>query len=249
MRNRDAWLAALAATLGISEEACRREAAPQVQQVASAASSSAPVVVETAPSASADIAPSATASAIASAAPSASASAVVKPKIDTNPFANVDPIQGICGASMEPIGSCGVSTYRPGMIGTAAGIGSIGLGHSNACGAPGNRPSTNTSARAEIALSVNGGTAGDDHVATNLRPRFRACANQALAADPSMQGKVVLVVKIGANGLVDTSDVASNNGVSTAAAQCMARIAKNTIFPSGAARTLTIAINQTKQSP
>jgi hypothetical protein len=251
MRNRDAWLAAIAAALGISEEACKHDAAPQAQAVASASAS----VAASAPSASADTMPSATAS--ASAAPSASASvAAIKPV--PNPLGTVDPMSGLCGASVQnqlnqltTNGSCGVSTYQPGTIGSG-GIGSLNtIGHSNACGAPGH-PSpmpTTSSPRAEVTLNVTGGAAGDDHIATNLRPRFRACANQALRSDPSEQGKIVVSVKIAANGEVSSADVASNSGISAASAQCMARMLRNAQFPAGAARTINVAIAQTKQSP
>jgi len=256
MRNRDAWLAAIAAAMGISEEACRRDAAPQAQQVVSAAASSSVMVAATAPSASADTTPSATASAsaIASAAPSASTSTTTIAKPSASDAAKLRELsQAICGAVPQNVfnGSCGVSNSRPGTIGSG-GIGSLNtIGHSNACGAPGNVPfsSTSNATRAEVALIVGGGAAGDDHVATNLRPRFRACANQALRQDPSQQGKLVITVKIGANGEVASADVASNQGLSPASAQCMVRMVKNAQFAAGAARTLTIAIAQTKQSP
>lgn len=229
MRSRDAWLAAIAATLGISEEACRREAAPQIQQVASAAaaSSSAPVIAATAPSASADTTATATASVIASAAPSASVPSIAK--VSPSDQAKLLEIsQAICGA-----------VPRQNV-----------LLQNGACGAIGTQPnSPTTSPRAEITLFVSGGAAGDDHVATNLRPRFRACANQALMQDPSQQGKLVIIVKIAANGEVTSADVASNAGLSPASAQCMTRMVKNAQFPAGAARTLDVAINQTKQSP
>ncbi len=252
MRNREAWLAAIATALGISEEACRRDAAPQVQQVASAASSIAPVVAETAPSASA----------VASAAPSASGSvaSLVKPAPSMTPQQQL--MQAICGASvqnqlqnMPANGICGVSVNPPNRLpgnlscGATVNTGRIpGGGSCGGIGAPPQQQGTR-GVTAVVNVSLTGGASGDDHVAASLRPRFRACANQALAQDPSQQGKLVIVAVIAANGEVTNSNVSNNTGLSGSSAQCMARMVRNAQFPAGAVRTITVAIVQTKQSP
>jgi hypothetical protein len=253
MRTRDAWLAAIAAALGISEDACRHDAAPQLQQVASAAASSiAPIIALTAPSASADVAPSASTNAIASAsatpnataAPNASALLAILSK--QAPTTMPQDMQAICGASVQTRrqnipgnGSCGAI---PSNMNRFPGNGSCG-----GVGAP-LQPQTAHPA-AVVSVSLTSGAAGDDHVAAALRPRFRNCANQALAQDPSQQGKLVIAAAVAANGEVTTAAVASNTGLSGNSAQCMARIVRNAQFPAGAARTIMIAIVQTKQSP
>ena len=256
MRNRDAWLAAIAAALGISEEACRRDAAPQVQQVATPASSSVSVVAATAPSASADIAPSATA--VASAAPSASASAaVVKPLTSAQTLQELS--HAICGAvaqnTLQLNAACGGTAQ---VLQQMPGNGSCGAMPQNripgggACGGIGAPQQQGTGVRgptAVIAVTVTGGATGDERVVNVLRPRMRACANQALSQDPSQQGKLLVTVTVAANGDVQKADITNNAGLSAASAQCMLRGVKNATFPAGAVRTLTLAIVQTKQSP
>lgn len=243
MRNRDAWLAAIATALGISEEACRRDAATQVQPVATVAASaaSAPSVA-----ASVEIAPSASVATTttASVAPSASASVAIVAKPAPTQAPNLQELsQAICGAVPQNMrnASCGATTQTLRIPpGNGACGGSVGPG-----------PSANPvrGPTAVIAVSLTGGASGDEHVATNFRPRFRACANQALAQDPSQQGRLVIVAAIGTNGDVRTADVSTNSGLSASSAQCMLRMVKNAQFPAGAARTVTLVINQTKQSP
>src|SRR5438105_4168439 len=113
MRSREAWLAAMAAVLGVSDVACKKDAtdAPAtVREVASAsasASASAPVEVASAP------VPETSASAIAS----ASASAKPKP-VDTGigigSIGGHDNLRLSCGARA----ACGASV-NPGRIAPA----------------------------------------------------------------------------------------------------------------------------------
>jgi hypothetical protein len=243
MRSREAWLAGFAAVLGISEEACRRETAPQAHEVASAtasATASAPVVAQVAPSetASAETVPSAT----ASAAPSASAS--VAPIVMTPQ----DITHTICGARPQNIvpfnASCG-AIGMPTTLGVGSGIGP----HNNACGATVNPSRTTSAPQAVIAVNIVNGAPGDDRVAASLRPRFRACGNQALAQDPTQQGKLVVSAAIAANGDVNAVTIDSNSGLSASSAQCMLRAVRNASFPTGTARKIQIVIVQTKQSP
>jgi hypothetical protein len=247
MRNREAWLAAIAAALGISEEACRHDAAPQIQPVATvAASASAPIVAATA---SIDVAPSATASATTSAIASASAAPSTTALPNKPPTTNLQEIsQAICGAVPQNLqqlntlnGSCGVSANRN--IGRIPGNGACG-------GSVGPGPNAVRGPVAAVTVTLTGGATGDDRVAASLRPRFRACANQALSQDPSMQGKLLVTATIAANGEVQKADITNNQGLSPAASQCMIRGVKNAQFnATGAARTVTLLVVQTIQSP
>jgi hypothetical protein len=247
MRTRDAWLAAIAATLGLTEEACRaKETAPAAAREApsASASASAPIVAEIAPSASAEVAPSATASAMASASSSAAprASASTLAQLLGDPKA-LDPkileqLQASCGAPAISTGTIGIGTIGTGRIGP----------QNLSCGAtPGTNHPTTPSLRAEISTSVNNGAAGDDRVVAMLRARLRNCANHALQQDPSQQGRLLVITHIAANGEVTNATVASNSGLSESCATCMARAVRTAQFPTGAQRVISITVNQTKQ--
>ncbi|HEY2370889.1 MAG TPA: AgmX/PglI C-terminal domain-containing protein, partial [Polyangiaceae bacterium] len=188
----------------------------------------------TAPSASVDVAPSTSTNAVASASASATPNATAAPNASALLAILSKPapqdMQGICGASVQN------------QLQKVPGNGACG-----GVGAP-LQPQTAHPA-AVVNVSLTSGAAGDDHVAAALRPRFRNCANQALAQDPSQQGKLVIAAAVAANGEVTTTAVASNTGLSGNSAQCMARIVRNAQFPAGAARTIMIAVVQTKQSP
>jgi len=250
LRSRDAWLTALAATLGISEEACRKDAAPQVQQVAtasaSASASASPsatiIVAETAPSTTASTSTSASARTAAKNAPT---SATMTPE---------QLAQAICGAVPQNVlqqsGACGVSANPMPMPMASGTVGTIGTGHNPACGASPMRIGTNTNVpRAEVNLTVHG-NAADQERAKALRPRFRACANQALAQDPTQRGQLTIMATIGKNGEVTKADIANNAGLSASSAQCMLRGVRVAQFAAGDERTLVVMIVQTAaQSP
>jgi len=101
----------------------------------------------------------------------------------------------------------------------------------------------------DIQASVSGGSSGDDRIVATARPRLRACANQALQTNPTLlQGKVVVSLTVGATGEVTSSTVAGNTGLSPTAAACMAARMRSLQFPAGTARTLSVAIVQTKNN-
>jgi hypothetical protein len=151
-------------------------------------------------------------------------------------------MSAICGAVPQNMmnASCGAS---PQLLRIPPGNG--------ACGGVGAPPPQNTlrSPNAVIAVNITGGAAGDERVVAMLRPRFRACANHALAINPTEQGKLVVTATVSASGDVTNATITTNGGLSEASAQCMLRGVKVAQFPAGAARTVTVAIAQTKQSP
>ncbi len=234
MRSRDAWLAVFAAALGVSEDACKREgkdAPPAVHDVPSA-TTSAIVAAAAPPSASAEPAPSASAVASASAAPSASAVASAKPV----PKPSELQLLGISNAA------CGAVVPRNDLQNLQQ------IGRVNpSCGATAN-PETVRGPIAEVQVHVQNGAAGDDRVVVSLRARFRTCANNGLKQDPTMQGKLVISASIAANGEVTTTSIAQNTGLSEPVAQCMSHGVRNATFPAGAARTVQIVVNQSKQN-
>jgi hypothetical protein len=100
---------------------------------------------------------------------------------------------------------------------------------------------------AAVAVRVSGGVPGDDGVITAMNGRFRACADQALARDPSQRGRLVITVDIAAGGTVSNADVTTNIGLAAACADCMVRGVRHARFSAGAARKLTVAIDQTSK--
>jgi hypothetical protein len=88
-----------------------------------------------------------------------------------------------------------------------------------------------------------------DRVIAGLRPRFRACYQQGLNSDPSMQGKVVITAKVGPNGEVQSAVPSSNTGLSAQVAQCIAGHVSRATFspPGGSGSTLNIPVTFVQQ--
>lgn len=227
MRSRDAWLAVIAAALGVGEDACKRDvkdAPAAVREVPSASASVSVSVAAPAPSESASSIPIAS----ASAAPSASASVRAE-----------DLAKLLTGTPGPPATSLTIGT-----IGTGIGVGNI----HNSCGATAIRP-IDTAPTANVAVSAIGGVPGDERIVALMRGKLRACANQALKQNPNEQGKLLVRVTVGPNGDVTSTAIASNAGLSDASAQCMSRSMRSASFPaSSAARTLDVTITQTRNN-
>ena len=116
-----------------------------------------------------------------------------------------------------------------------------------ACGA--SVSSSQVAPSAAIQTTVRGDVnAGDDRTISSAKPRLRACGNQALAKNPSEQGTLVLSVSIAANGVVTTTAITSNAGLSVESAACMSAVVRRISFNTGTARTVTLTIVQTKQN-
>ncbi len=88
-----------------------------------------------------------------------------------------------------------------------------------------------------------------DRVIAGLRPRFRACYQQGLAQDPSMQGKVTIAVSVGPNGEVSSAEPSSNAGLSAGVAACIARAIRNAQFsaPGGSGSKLSVPVTFVQQ--
>lgn len=240
MRSRDAWLAVFAATLGVSEEACKRDGkdAPAAARDTPSATASSAIVAATAPSASADPAPSASVVASASASASAVASATPVPK----PSPTELQLLAVLGSANNPNfisnAACGAVVPNNNLQ---------NLGRINpSCGATANN--TVRGPTADVQVRVQNGAAGDDAVVVRLRPKFRSCANRGLSQDPNMQGKLVISVTIAATGDVTATAIAQNSGLSESVAQCMSRGARYAAFSAGAPHTVQIFVTQVKQN-
>jgi hypothetical protein len=88
-----------------------------------------------------------------------------------------------------------------------------------------------------------------DRVIAGLRGRFRQCYQTGLNSDPTMAGKVVISAKVGPNGEVASSTVASNSGLSPTVANCIAGVVRRATFsaPGGSGSTLNIPVTFVQQ--
>lgn len=183
-----------------------------------------------APDAVREVAPlaSTTATASASAAPSATAT--------------VETAAASASTAAMPTPTTSTSTSAP-LLRIGAGIGT-GCGVRASCGASAHNTSKPT---AQINAMIESGVANDDRVIAALRPRLRACANQGLAQDPNMRGRVVVYVNIAANGsVIDTSN-SRIIGLSQAVADCMIASIKRAQFVASTPRHVSVTIEQTQQ--
>ncbi len=125
-------------------------------------------------------------------------------------------------------------------IGAGAGTGGVRA----SCGATTNNTSKPT---VQINTTIESGVADDDRIIAALRSRFRACANQGLAQDPNMVGRVVVYVNIAANGsVIDTSN-SRIIGISQSVADCMIATIKRAQFVPSRPRHVSVTIVQTQQ--
>jgi hypothetical protein len=90
---------------------------------------------------------------------------------------------------------------------------------------------------------------GAERVVAGLKPKFRACYNKGLAADPTMAGSVTIVAKIGPNGEVTGADPSGGGGLSLEVQSCLARVVRNAPFEAaaGAGATLQIPVKFVQQ--
>jgi TonB family protein len=85
---------------------------------------------------------------------------------------------------------------------------------------------------------------GADGTVAGLRGRLRNCYQTGLLSDSTMSGKVVISARIGPNGEVTTSEIASLTGLSPAVGQCVAGVVKRATFnaPGGGGATIQIPV-------
>jgi hypothetical protein len=84
-----------------------------------------------------------------------------------------------------------------------------------------------------------------DATVAALRNRFRSCYEKGLLGDSTMSGKVVITAKVGPNGEVTSSDVASITGLSPTVGQCIAGVVRRATFSApggGGGSTLNIPV-------
>jgi hypothetical protein len=86
-------------------------------------------------------------------------------------------------------------------------------------------------------------------IRSQIAPAAKACYQRGLATDPTQQGKVVIFIKVGPSGEVETAGVSSNSGLSSTVANCIASAARRARFdaPGPSGSQLSVPFNFVKQ--
>ena len=243
VRSRDAWLATIAAVLGASELACKKDAVDgpaAVREVpsASAYASASPPIVGSAEGGTTQFgsvaasAPSDTASAAASASAAPSASAASKGMTEREMALAIASVLG-----------------PPPPTSSSIGLGTIGIGRveHNACGVGRVNPSCGAmpprrEPQATINVQLLGGSEDDRRtVQTNIRARMQRCAGNAVANDPNTHGDTTLQVAIDDHGTVTHVD--AQGALPEGVTACMKSSARTVKFAEGAARTIRFIVH------
>ena len=89
---------------------------------------------------------------------------------------------------------------------------------------------------------------GADEVIAGLRTGFKSCYNKGLSADPKMEGRIVLSIKVTPEGNIDSVTKLGGAGLSPEVEACIMRVAGHPTFsPSkGATIQLPVSFVQTK---
>jgi hypothetical protein len=82
-----------------------------------------------------------------------------------------------------------------------------------------------------------------DRVVAALRPRFKQCYQVALAKDPAMQGRTIIVAKVAPNGSVVSAEPSQTTGLSDELTRCIANVVQHAVFdPPGGSDSLPLQI-------
>jgi len=92
-------------------------------------------------------------------------------------------------------------------------------------------------------ISTKTGVVSDaDAVVAGLRPSFRSCYNKGVGRDPSMQGKIVMLVRVAPNGEVSSVEKVEGSGLDEGVESCVMGKMKGAGFspPGPAGATLRV---------
>lgn len=95
------------------------------------------------------------------------------------------------------------------------------------------------------------GSVGDvDRVIATLRPKFKACYQTALNADPAAEGSVSLVTRISPDGHVIDVSAPDRTTMSPALVECLAGVVRGATFPApgGTGSVLRVPVTFNNQS-
>lgn len=79
-------------------------------------------------------------------------------------------------------------------------------------------------------------------VLQTLRPRLRSCYQRGLEADPTMNGKLVIQLLVGAYGLVVSSTPTSNTGLSPTVVNCVSNVLHRAQFQPNGPPTILVPL-------
>lgn len=79
-------------------------------------------------------------------------------------------------------------------------------------------------------------------VVVKERPNLRACYERGLEKDPRLEGRVLLVLDVGQNGMASKVFEARRAGLGDEEIRCFARVLKAAHFHDGAARSVRIEV-------
>jgi len=95
---------------------------------------------------------------------------------------------------------------------------------------------------------TSGRVADADRVIAGLRPKFRACYQKGLNADPNLEGCTIIRARVASDGTV-AAEVYVHAGLTPDVTACIAGVVRAASFspPGGAGATLMVPVTFTQQ--
>jgi hypothetical protein len=86
-------------------------------------------------------------------------------------------------------------------------------------------------------------------IRSQIHPGAKKCYQRGLESDPTQAGKLVILIKVGPSGEVDTATVQSNSGISASVASCISAVARRAKFdaPGPSGSQISVPFNFVKQ--
>jgi hypothetical protein len=86
-------------------------------------------------------------------------------------------------------------------------------------------------------------------IRSQIHPGAKRCYQKGLESDPTQAGRIVVLIKVGPSGEVESASVASNSGLSGGVAGCIASVARRAKFdaPGANGSTISVPFNFVKQ--
>jgi hypothetical protein len=86
-------------------------------------------------------------------------------------------------------------------------------------------------------------------IRSQIHPGAKRCYQKGLESDPTQAGRIVILIKVGPSGEVESAGVSSNSGLSGGVAGCIASVARRARFdaPGANGSTISVPFNFVKQ--
>ena len=98
-------------------------------------------------------------------------------------------------------------------------------------------------------LDAGGPVADAEQVIARLRPAFKSCYNRGLTEDPSMAGRIVVVVQVAPSGDVVNVTKDSGSGLSADVESCIMKKTAHATFSAGPGGTLKVPVTFVMSPP